>query len=233
MRGLADEQEVYASRVGDENRWVYLAFLPWRREPRVTAVVGICEDPPTAETRNLLVDVHRRAVSETAELHLPRLLFGDEATGPGQTVLEYDWVVTDTYAGPDRRRRRTPFLSRYLVRGRRWRVPSRAARTRDAFVDRVAPWVRSYALAYFVLAALDTALTWWYVRRGLVDELNPVLRPLVLHHPWLFLATKNALAAAAFAGVTRFHLFRIGRVVLGVAVACFALVDAYWLWLLR
>jgi hypothetical protein len=59
-----------------------------------------------------------------------------------------------------------------------------------------------------------------------------VLRALVLHRPWLYLATKNLLVSLVFLGVARFHLFRVGRLLLGAAVLCFLLVDVYWLWLM-
>ena len=87
--------------------------------------------------------------------------------------------------------------------------------------------------AYLVLAGIDTWLTWRCVRSGLVVEANPLLRPLVLHHPWLFLTIKNALAIGAFLAVARFHLFRFGRYALPGVVVAYLLLDLYWAALLR
>jgi CheY-like chemotaxis protein len=231
---LDERHELYARRVdGEVEMYAYLALLPWRREKRVTAALGICRQGFLEILRQLILDVHRFAVEEVAELPLPTIPSRAEATGPGQTVLEYDWVVTDSYVGADRRKAATPFLGRFSLFGRRRRIPSRAARTGDNFVDRLAPWVRWYALAYLILSLVDTALTLWCVRRGTVGELNPLLRPLVLHRPWLFLVVKNALSLAIFYLVARFHLFRIGKLVLAVTVGVFALLDLYWIWLLR
>jgi hypothetical protein len=226
---LSEDREVYARRIGEEDFYVYLALLPWCREARATAALGIYRQEFDESLYELLVDVHRFAVEEVAELPLPQIPSRVEATGPGHTVLEYDWIVTDSYVGADRRRAPTPFLNRFAFIGRRKRIPSRAARTSDSYVDRLAPWVRRYAVVYLVLSAIDTGLTWWCVRRGIVDELNPLLRPFVLHRPSLFLMFKNLLAVLVFLVVARFQQFRIGRYILGAPLLAFALLDAYWL----
>src|SRR5207253_7307691 len=128
--------------------------------------------------------------------------------------------------------RPTSFFNRFIFFGRRRRVPSRIARATDAFTDVPHPRVWRYAAAYVLLAAIDTFLTWSAVRSGLVREANPLLRPLVLHHPWLFLVVKNAIAVGAFLAVVRFQLFRYGMWALRAAVAAYLLLDVYWVWLL-
>ena len=112
-------------------------------------------------------------------------------------------------------------------------MPSRLSRATESFTDVPSSRVWSYAAAYVVLAAIDTVLTWTCVRSGLVAEANPLLRPLVLHHPWLFLAVKNAAALAAFFTVVRFQLFRYGTWALRAAVLAYLLLDVYWAVLLR
>ena len=220
LGGASRESEVYARDGG------YLALLPWRREPKITAVLGVMEPASWPALR----DAHALALEELAEFALP---VPDEVTGAGHAVPEYDWIVTRDYAGPDRRRRPTSFLNRFIFFGRRRHVPSRIARVSDHFTDAPTPRVGAYAAAYLVLAGIDTWLTWRCVRDGVVREANPLLRPLVLHHPWWFLAVKNALAAAAFAAVTRFQLFRFGMWAVRAAVLMYLLVDLYWLALLR
>jgi CheY-like chemotaxis protein len=226
---MEDEHEVYAHRVGDHGPYLYLALLRWQREARVTAALGIMGAKSVAPLRPLMLDVHRAVVAEIAELHLPVLPSEAEVTGPGHSVLEYDWVVTKSYVGPDRRSEPTPFLSRFALTGRRKHVPSRVARTTDTFVDRFLPWVRWYAVGYLFLSAIDTGLTWWFVRHHIVHELNPLLRPLVLERPWLFLAWKNLLTVLVFIVAARFQRFRIGRYLVAAPVAVFALLDIYWL----
>jgi CheY-like chemotaxis protein len=226
---MQDAHEVYARRIGDEGLYAYLALFPWRNEERVTAAFGLYRPSSVELLRPLLVSLHHVAVEEVAELHLPILPPENEATGPGDSVLEYDWVVTKSYVGPDRRSQPTPFWSRFTLVGRRRYVPSRVARTADTFVDRLLPWARWYAAGYLLLSAIDTGLTWWCVRHGIVKELNPLLRPLLHERPWLFLAWKNLFTVLVFVVAARFQRFRIGRYLLATPVAAFAILDLYWL----
>jgi CheY-like chemotaxis protein len=226
---MEDAHEVYARRIGDDGLHAYLALFPWQHEGRVTAALGLYHPGSVEHLRPLLVSLHRIAVEEVAELHLPVLPPENEATGPGHAVPEYDWVVTRSYVGPDRRSQPTPFWGRFTLVGRRRYVPSRVARTTDTFVDRLLPWAGWYAAGYLLLSGLDTGLTWWCVRHGLVRELNPFLRPLLHERPWLFLLWKNLLTVLVFLVAARFQRFRIGRHLLAAPVAAFALVDVYWL----
>ena len=50
----------------------------------------------------------------------------------------------------------------------------------------------------------------------------------MLHHPWIFLIVKNAIAIAAFLAVARFELFRFGVWALRAAVLGYFLLDVYW-----
>ena len=220
LGGLSRESEIYA-RDG-----AYLALLPWQHEQKLTAVLGVLEPASWP----MLRESHALALDELAEFALP---VSDEVTGAGQAMPEYDWIVTKDYAGPDRRQRPTSFFNRFIFFGRRKHVPSRIARASDHFIDVAPPRIGKYAIAYVLLAGIDTFLTWKCVREGLVREANPLLRPLVLHHPWWFLAVKNALALAAFAAVGRFHLFRFGMWAVRAAVLLYVLLDLYWLFLLR
>ena len=49
---------------------------------------------------------------------------------------------------------------------------------------------------FYGMQTFDQALV-SLVMQGLVREANPLLRPLVLHHPWWFLIVKNAIAVGA------------------------------------
>ena len=230
--GLSLGSEVYAKHVAGEDVHAYVALLPWQREPRVTVALGVCAARFRPELWDLVVDLHRRALAEVRDFPLPLLPTDDESSGVGQPVPEYDWIVTDTYVGPDRRHAPTSFFNLYAFRGRRRRVPSRLARTTDAFTDRPSARVWRYGAACFGLAALDTWLTYHCVRDGTVREANPLLRVLVLHHPAAFFAVKTTLAGAAFLTVARFHLFRVGTGVLRATAFGYLALDAYWLALL-
>jgi CheY-like chemotaxis protein len=232
---LADDHELYARKLDDDETYLYLALLPWRHEKRVTAALGVWSAIPQASLQLLVHEVHHFAVEEVAELPLPVLPApsGTGAIEPGHTVLEYDWVVTESYVGPDRRSGPTSFFNRFVLVGRRRWVAGGVRRTTDPFIDRFLSYVRWYALAYLLFSTVDTILTYLFVRRGTVSELNPLLRPLVLHHPWAFLALKNVLSLAAFFTVARFQLFRWGKALLFAVVLAYALLDIYWIWVLR
>ncbi len=235
LGGLSLESEVYAKEVAGEGFHLYLALLPWRGEPRLTVALGIRGDRPGL--RELLAAAHDHAVAEVAEFSLPEAGAASatdavEASGAGRILPEYDWVATPDYVGPDRRRAPTRFFSRYLFTGRRKRVPARVAHLTQSFTDRFHARVGRLFVAFVVLAAIDTTLTWLCVRGGLVREANPLLRPLVLHRPWLFAGLKTGLSAAAFFVVARLQLSRRGMLLLDAAVASFALLDLYWLGLL-
>lgn len=230
LGGLSLPSELYAQEVPDGHAFV--ALLPWQREAKVTALVGILPGAPDGGHRADVEALHRHALEKVREFPLPAVPFGDEASGVGQPVPEYDWIITDDYAGPDRRKRETTFLNRFVLFGRRRRVGSRIRSVSDVFVDRLPKAVWAYAIAYVVLSGVDTAFTFKFVREGVVREMNPLLRPLVVEWPLLFLATKNSVALAGLFATARLHSFRLGRHLLRAVLLAYALLDVYWLWLL-
>ena len=229
---LSEEAEVYCAQVGRESIWLWLALLPWRGEPRITAALGVLAGASRPEPRVLLELAHRAALDEVTDFPLPALPEGEEASGVGHPVLEYDWIATPDYVGPDRRRAPTSFWSRWALVGRRRRVPSRLRAVTDSFADRFSGAVWWHLAIYLTLCGVDTALTWTHVGSGRFREANPLLRPLLLHHPWLFLLVKNGLALGAFLGAARFQWFRVGVPLMRAAIGLVLTLDLYWLWLL-
>ncbi len=228
------EQEVYTRTLHDEpDTHAYLAVLPWRREPKMTVVVGISRARDAALWTTRLATIHEFAATQVPEFVIPLMQPNARPSGPpAASLLEYDWIKTSVYTGPDRRAAPTTLVNRYMFTGRRKRVPGRLARTFDNVVDRIAKPVRPYALAFVLFSTIDTVLTFVCVRRGTVSELNPVLRSLIFSHPWGFVALKYALSLFAFLMSSRFQLFRIGPYILGAAVFAYAALDLYWLVLL-
>lgn len=214
------DQELFARRLPSSDVHAYLAILPWSDDDRLTIAIGISRDGAA-----LVADLHAQAVREVPSFTLPH----HEAIDGVRHLLEYDWVVTEKYAGPDRRKEDTTILNRYMMVGRRRALaPNLRARV-GGFVDGVPRWVGVAFFAYLALASIDAALTLRFVSTGTLSELNPLLAPLVDGHPWLFLVVKNACAFAAFAVVSRFHLFRRARLAVGASVTLYALLDLYWL----
>jgi hypothetical protein len=229
---LTGEAELWCVQPEGEPSCAYLALLPWSREPRLTAVVGLVAPGASASAAGLLADAHRQALSALAEFSLPAAPETVRDERLGTAAPEYDWIVTNTYVGLDRRQAPTTLLNRFIFFGRRRHVPARLLRATDSFTDRPSRRVLPWFILYIAFATVDTVLTWWCVRTGLVRESNPLLRPLVLHHPAVYLLVKNGLALLAFLVIARFQLFRIGGLLLTAAVLAWVALDLYWLALL-
>ena len=206
--------------------------MPWKSEPRYTAVVGLHTSRYDHGQWQLLADSHRQALAELSEFALPDGPASARDEKYGGAMPEYDWIVTEGYVGLDRRRTPTSLFNRFLFQGRRRHVPTRLARATDSFTDRPRARVWRWFALYAALALVDTVLTFVCVRGGLVREANPLLRPLVLHYPAAYLLVKNALAVLAYLLVSRFERFRLGPWLLRAAVLAWAALDVYWLVLL-
>ncbi|MFO1054445.1 MAG: DUF5658 family protein [Planctomycetota bacterium] len=82
-------------------------------------------------------------------------------------------TASERRAGPDRRRRPTPMLSRYWLRGRR-RGGRRDGERDDIYVDRYTRVEWLCVVGLLLLTAIDWAWTWAHLTRG-VQEANPVM----------------------------------------------------------
>jgi hypothetical protein len=233
---MGRDQELYGKAVDSVEAHAYLAILPWRREARVTVVLGFvggADERTVSDLRAALAQVHRIGVEESLEFAMPK---APAERGSGESKAwyskEYDWVVTDGYVGPDRRARPTRFLSRYLIFGQRRGVLRNLPVEANPFVDRLKPEIATLAFAYILLSVVDTVFTWWFVSRGIFSELNPLLRALLSSNPLAFVAVKNLMSLTALLVIVRFQLFRMGRAVLWINAAAYAILDTYWLYLI-
>ena len=217
---LSESQEVCCL---GEDRFAYVAFFPWQDERKVTVVVGFAE---ADETR--VGKLHAHAVAHAREFPLPTRhqhspqVFYDP---------DYDWVITDNYVGPDRRRKSTSFLSRYTFRGRRRALMPNEFASVGTFVDVAPRWAWATAAVFALLFLFDSAMTAYFVGNRNIGELNPVMRWALGHSPVTFWLLKSALGIAAAFIVVRWHLWRPGRWLFAVSVGIYAVLDAYWVWL--
>ncbi|MBI2374781.1 MAG: response regulator transcription factor [Deltaproteobacteria bacterium] len=223
----------YARRIeGDPHAQAYVAFLPWQLDPRVTIVLGLAARRPDPAFRSMLAELHEFAVRNASTYFLPTY---EESTN--RAVLEYnweyDWVVTKGYVGPDRRGRTPNLFDRFALVGRRQRIARNARDLGETVVDRLPRIAVFYLVAFGLLSLLDGVFTHRFVNSGKVVELNPVVRPLLGLHPWLFLLMKVGAGALAFHAVARFHFHRLGRALLAILLGLYALVVAYWFVLLH
>lgn len=229
LGAIEQDQEIFVRPVQGSADSAYLAILPWNKDDRITVAVGVWTEDRDEDTRatraSVMTALHALAVREVPQFTLPTL---DKTTDGVRYLLEYNWVVTKHHVGPDRRSEDTSLVNRYMFVGRRKTVATSVAQRAGGFADRVPSWVAAYFAGYVLLAAVDTFCTSRFVSGGQVVELNPLLAPLVVHHPWLFLLAKNTFALVSFAIIVRFHLFRRAKYVLCASVGLYALLDLYW-----
>ena len=229
LNGLTGSQQVFVVAL-NKTRWAYAAFLPWKKSPKTTMLAGIVSlVDETTSVKVLAVSAQQLAVGESSRLGVPAVKL---TPGKAVVVPEYDWIATPSYVGPDRRKKPTPMFSRYLFFGRRTVLVEGGVRRPEGFIDRNSHWVLKYFIAYLVLSGIDTTLTYIFVRSGQVQELNPLLKPLVFDYPLAFFVVKNLLSVAAFGLVARFEKFNFGVPLLLALLATYLLLDGYWVLLL-
>lgn len=228
---LGPRQEIFVRKV-QADEYVYIAIMPWKKRKRATLLVGVLTRAASSEHRQWLETCHRRALRAVGEYYLPRLARAADSLMKVRYTQEYDWVITDGYAGPDRRAEPTTFVNRHVFVGKRKVIPENVRELAGGFVDTMPKWVLVSVIAYLSLSLVDTVLTWVMVSSGKVVEMNPLLRPLIGKRALMYIVVKNGLSLTSIFVVARFHLFRLGRVVLPFNVFMYVALDLYWLWLL-
>lgn len=214
-----------------EERRAVLAFLPWRDGRRITVTAGLWRPSDTLHDDGFMDALGVQLADEILEF--PRLDLSALHDGnPIHFLPEYEWVMTRSYLGPDRRQRPTSFFNRHIFFGRRRQVPANISRHKTFFVDRVPPAIVPELAAFALLAMVDSLLTLWKVGEGTVREMNPLWRALLVDHAIAFLVAKNALTAAAVFIILRFHVLKMGRYALRLNLLAYGLLAAYWLWLI-
>ncbi len=217
LGSLSEAQGVYC--IGRDN-FAYVACFPWQDGRKVTFVIGE-RDPASGRVATL----HEHAVGQAIEFPLPTrhrqspLLFYDP---------DYDWVITENYVGPDRRRSRTSFLNRYAFRGRRKELIPNEFRSAGTFVDAAPRWAWLGAAAFIVLFAIDTGVTAQWVGSGSVGELNPAMRWALKQGLVAFLTAKTLLAVGVLVVLLRWHLWRPGRWIFAACLVLYAAIDVNW-----
>ena len=217
LGSLSEPQEVYCLGRDD---FGYVACFPWQGGEKVTFVIGF-RDPASGRAQRL----QDHAVAQAIEFPLPSrhrhspLLFYDP---------DYDWVITRSYVGPDRRRNRTTFLNHYTFRGRRKALIPNEFKSANAFVDAAPRWAWIGAAVFLVLFAIDTVMTGRWVGTGGVAELNPVMRWALRQGLVPFLTAKTLLAVGVMLILLRWHLWRPGRWIFAVCLAVYAAIDVNW-----
>ena len=225
---LGKEQELYSLDQHSAQMTIYLALLPWKEQPYVTLIVGMVPKDIEAKHMDFMGELYERAMDDASMIQIP--VEADDTIVPGQARIlqSHDLVATESYVGKDRRRNTGAAFDRYAYRGKRSFVPQQIADLTITFTDRLSTSAKRYFVAYMLLSMIDTVCTFVFVRNGTVNELNPILAPLLEDHPWKFFAVKNMFAISAFLGIARFELIRIAKYGLPLLVALYLLLDLYW-----
>lgn len=126
--------------------------------------------------------------------------------------------------GPDRRRRRTPMISRYLFRGRR-RSGRRDGERERVYVDRPGGWVLAAFGAVLLLSSVDAYLTLRMIAEG-GEEANPVMRLALSLGDGPFVVLKTGVTVVGLALLSLHKTWPLGRACLWVALGGYALVTA-------
>jgi len=127
---------------------------------------------------------------------------------------------------PDRRRRRTPMLSRYTLFGGRRRSGRRGAEARGIYVDRYGWQVSVLILAILMLNVLDAYFTLVFVQLG-GKEANPVAQMCLDMGDIPFILVKSALIGFCLLVLLMHHTFyAVPRVLLAIC-AFYTVLIAY------
>jgi hypothetical protein len=133
--------------------------------------------------------------------------------------------------GPDRRRRPTPWLSRYTFTGRRRAVPRRAGDSTAIYVDRLGGGLSLILASILLFQCLDGGFTLLHLSQG-GRELNPLMDYLIQRGSWAFLGIKLGTAVIGLFLLGIHKNFRWVKEGIGVLFLLYAGVIGYHVLLL-
>jgi hypothetical protein len=131
------------------------------------------------------------------------------------------------FRGPDRRRRPTPMLSRWLLSGRR-RGGRREGERRHVYVDRPGFWALAGFFLILTLSILDAAFTLALLRRG-ATEANPVMQATLHLGDGAFVFIKTVVTAAAAGFLCLHKNWPLGRFCTVAAIVGYGVLTAFHL----
>jgi hypothetical protein len=130
-----------------------------------------------------------------------------------------------SYRGPDRRKRPTPMLSRFLLIGRR--AGGRRDGERDfVYVDRPGVWIVLAFAAVLALSLFDAWFTLDLLKRG-ATEANPVMRAALDLGDGAFVLIKTGITILATGFLCLHKNWPLGRLCLGLALVGYTVLTVY------
>ena len=131
----------------------------------------------------------------------------------------------------DRRRRPTPMLSRWFLRGRR-RGGRRAGEVDHVYVDRLGGWMLAAFLIVIGLSLIDAGFTLYLLKRG-ATEANPVMRAALHLGDRAFVLIKTLVTVGAAGFLVLHKNWPLGRLCLALALLGYAALTLYHLYAQR
>lgn len=127
---------------------------------------------------------------------------------------------------PDRRKRSTPFISRYTFWGRR-RQARRSDESQNYYVDRIHPSMRKFLWGILCLAIIDGFATLYGVYYLGVSEANPLMASALNISAVWFLVIKYGVTVVALVILLLHQFFRYVRFILSILFAVYAAIVIY------
>lgn len=134
--------------------------------------------------------------------------------------------------GPDRRRRRTPMLSRYTFLGRR-RGGRRGDEQDYVYVDRPGGWIVAAFVVVVGLSCLDAWFTLELLSQGKATEANPVMRRALDLGEEHFVVIKTVMTVLAAGFLCLHRNWPLGRACLALAISGYSVLIVYHLFAQR
>lgn len=140
-----------------------------------------------------------------------------------------DTLNVDSRAIKDRRKRPTPFLSRYTFWGRRKKHRRDTDPQKNYYVDRVGTGYGIVIIAIFILSVSDSLFTLYHLKRG-YREINPVLNAFLFNN-FYFLAVKYILTLVGISALALHKFFLFVKELVIILIVGYAILNIYQVWL--
>lgn len=129
----------------------------------------------------------------------------------------------------DRRKRPTPFLSRYTFRGRRRRA-RRSEEGYNYYVDRIGGSVWVVIAIVFILSVTDSLFTIHFLGRGF-REINPLMNIAILIGKPAFIISKYIFTVIGILALGLHKNFIFVKELIALIITFYILLNGYHIWL--
>ncbi len=129
----------------------------------------------------------------------------------------------------DRRKRPTPFISRYTFRGRR-RASRRGEEKHNYYVDRLGSRVWWVIGVVVLLSVIDSIFTLYFINKG-YQEVNPVMNIAIIIGKPTFIIFKYLLTILGILVVGMHKNFILVKPLMALIIAMYTFLNCYHIYL--